>query len=133
MRIGIPLFETRVSPRFDFAPCVQIVAATNHGIGSREVLNTDGWSSRARVDALCRAGVDIVVCGGIDGFSQRQLERHGVRVVSWVTGEAEDALQALVAGRLEPGSMTGWGGVCCGRWRFRRRRGCPRWPQEPDR
>jgi len=72
-----------------------------------------------RAQGLVDLGVEVLICGGIDGLSQNEFAGRGVLVVGWVTGEAGDALEAFARGELEPGVMMGPGGRCRGRWRFR--------------
>jgi predicted Fe-Mo cluster-binding NifX family protein len=56
--------------------------------------------------------VDTVVCGGIDCWSAESLESAGIIIYSWVTGEIEDALVALVRGDLDSEDATEAGGRC---------------------
>lgn len=120
MKVAIPLFTTRVAPRFDIAADFLLVKVDDGRIAKRRVVAAGSWEPIDRVRRLVEMGVDTVVCGGIDRFSDRQLESRGIRVFSWITGEAEDALVCLVRGELESRSMMGPGGRCCGRWRFRK-------------
>ena len=119
MKIAIPLFGTRISPRFDHTKKFLLVTAENGNIIERQVLLTEGWTSFTRIKRLRELGIDTLICSGIDCFSARQLNFNGIRIYSWVTGEAEDALRCFLRGGLEPGDMVGSGGHRCGRWRFK--------------
>ena len=48
--------------------------------------------------------VETVVCGGVEERYEDMLRAHGIRVVSWVSGNVEDLLRDYIAGRLVPGS-----------------------------
>ena len=128
-KTAIALFGTRVSPRFDCAPAFRVVETDKRQILNSKNVSVQEWSVMERVKGLSELGVKALICGGIDGFSAQQLSLHGIRVYSWITGEAEDALAALIKGELESGLMMAPGGRCCGRWQFgdarsgRRRRG----------
>jgi len=119
VKIAIPLFGTRISPRFD---CSQtfLVIEVEHGqsVQKQKVLVCES-SPIKRIRNLAVLQIDILICGGIDAFSERQLYLHGIRVFSWITGEAEDVLCCFLEGKLESGMMMGADGRCCGRWRFR--------------
>ena len=119
MRIAIPLFDKRISPRFDCAQSFLLAAAENGDIIEREELFTALWTPLKRVNKLSDLGVDMLICGGIDRVSLQRLMSYGVKVHSWVTGRAEDALHSLLRGELEPGIMVGPGGRRRGKWRFR--------------
>ena len=119
MKIAIPLFDRRIAPRFDCAQDFLLAVAENGEVIEHEELSATRWTPLERVEKLKDLNVDIVICGGIDNVSARRLNFYRVRIYSWVTGEAEDALQSLIRGELEPGIMVGPGGRRRGRWRFR--------------
>ena len=119
MKIAIPLFNSRIAPRFDCAHDFLLAVAENGEVIEHEELSATRWTPSERVEKLNDLSVDIVICGGIDNVSARRLNFYRVRVYSWVTGRAEDALQSLIRGELESGIMVGPGGRRRGRWRFR--------------
>ena len=129
MKVAVPLFDTRVSPRFDCAPAFLLATVQSGALTERQTADAQGDSPRARAEWLLGLGVQAVICGGIDAHSAQLLELNGIAVYSWVTGEAEDALTAMAAGRLKPMMMMGPGGRCCGRWRFRQGPGSSAWSQ----
>ena len=115
MKIAVALFGSRVSPRFDCAPGFRIVETDNGEIRDTKEIPTDKHNVTDMIKKLAESGVEVLICGGIDGFSASQLKFHGIRIYSWITGEAEDALRCLMSGQLESGFMMGSGGRCCGR------------------
>lgn len=100
MKIAIPTFGNRVSPRFDCAQSVLIVTVDDGQLGEREELVASSWAPYERINKMVEFGVDAVVCGGIDCWSAESLESSGITIYGWVTGEIEDALAALVRGDL---------------------------------
>lgn len=119
MKIAIPLFNQRVSPRFDCAQDFLLASVENGSIVKRQELSASGWSRQERVKRLSELGVDTLICGGIDKLSEQMLLAHRVRTYTWVTGVAEDALNSFLRGELESYTMVGPGGRSRGRWRFR--------------
>ena len=119
MKIAIPLFGTRISPRFDHARRFLLVRVENGEIIEREELPAEDWTPLTRVRKLSELGIDTLICSGIDRVSAQQLSFNGIRIYSWVTGEAEDALRCFLSGGLEQGDMVCSGGHRCGRWRFK--------------
>ena len=123
MRVAIPLFGTRIAPRFDCADEFLVANVSAGAVVERGQVTVAGLAPVERAKRLCELGVDTVVCGGIDQLSASYLAGRGLAVYAWVTGEADDALDGLLLGELEPLAMMGAGGHCRGRWRFRHRRG----------
>ncbi len=114
MKIAIPTFATRVSPRFDCAQSVLMVTIDDGAATAREELAAGDWAPHERINRLLELGVDTVICGGIDRWSAASLQSSGVTVYGWVTGEVEDALAALLRGDLDAeAAINGRGrGVC---------------------
>lgn len=119
MKIAIPLFGTRVSPRFDYAHIFLVLEVENGRILQRQNLLVQESTPVEKIRRLAELEVDTFICNGIDRCSQRQLVCREIKVFSWITGEAEDVLRCFLDGKLESCMMMGPGGRCCGRWRFR--------------
>ena len=119
MNIAIPLFDMRISPRFDCAKSFLIATAENGEVIERKELPTGYKTPLERANQLYDLDVDTLICGGIDEVSARRLISHHVRIYSWVTGGAEEAMYSLLRGELESGIMVGPGGRRRGRWRLR--------------
>jgi predicted Fe-Mo cluster-binding NifX family protein len=125
MKIAVPLFGSRIAPRYDCARSLLLVEMEDGRVTGRRTVPMPDSNPFQRARALIDLGVKVLICGGIDGFSQNEFSARGVSVIGWVTGEAGDALEAFLRGDLEPGFMMGPGGRCRGRWRFRRPPGRP--------
>ncbi len=117
MKIAIPLFGTRISPRFDFSPEIRIITVENGKVVRRENFPVAHLNLIQRLDQLASCGVDKVICGGIDEFCLNQLGSKGIEVIQNIAGEAEIASDLFMKGRLRPG-------FCCDR---RRQRGFCAW------
>ncbi len=92
MKIAIPLFGHRVSPRFDCAPMFLIISLEAGCVPQRQQFAATDWTALERVDKLKALAVNTLICGGIDRWSAEALQAFGIRVQSAVTGEAEEAL-----------------------------------------
>ena len=129
MKIAIPLFDTRISPRFGYAQTMLIAEIAGNSIISRDIININNATWRERIKKLVEMGIDTLICGGINMFAVEELHHIGMNVYTCVTGEADDALECLKNGELESGIMLGSGGQCNGHWRFRGREHGP-WSQK---
>jgi predicted Fe-Mo cluster-binding NifX family protein len=121
MKVAIPIFGNRISPRFDFSPEMWIIEVERGEVVSQEKLPMANLNLPQRLEQITSNGIDKVICGGIDGFSLNQLGSKGIDVLEDVIGEAETALDLFMRGRLRPG-------FCCERRGGRRMCGWKKGP-----
>lgn len=69
-------------------------------IVSSEVRGADGAGHEALADLLYGGGVDILICGGIGGGAQQALAQAGITLYGGCSGNADEAVEALIAGTL---------------------------------
>ncbi len=116
-KVAIPTFGTRVSPRFDCARAVLVVAIDGDKPSERQEFGASNWAPHERINKLLELGVDTIICGAIDCWSAESLRSAGITIYDWVTGEIEDALAALLRGDLDSertmkaSGRWGWGQV----------------------
>jgi predicted Fe-Mo cluster-binding NifX family protein len=103
MKVAVPLFGKRISPRFDFSPEMRIILFEKGKVVSEEHFSMAHLSLSQRLDHLISSGVNQIICGGIDAFCLDQLTRRGIQVLPNIVGEAEAALSLFLKGRLRPG------------------------------
>jgi len=118
MKIAIPAFQTKISPRFDSTQGFILLQIEKSNVMKREELPTKDWPSSAKIKQLVDLGVDTLICGGIDLESMQQLNFNGIKIYSWITGEIEDAVTRFLNQGLESGIILGARGRRKGRWRF---------------
>jgi predicted Fe-Mo cluster-binding NifX family protein len=119
MKIAIPIFENRISPRLDCAKKILLVkveeAERKIFYSEEKVFQTAGFNEST--DFFVLNEIDTVICGGISIEVQDFLMKNDIRIISWVTGEAYKALNLFLKGELVSGAM-----LCPGmkmrRWRF---------------
>jgi predicted Fe-Mo cluster-binding NifX family protein len=103
MRIAIPLFGSRVSPRFGYEPEVLIVDVEECKEVNRQKFSTMGLGIPQRLSLLSSLAVNTLICGGIDVFCLRSLSGRGFQIIPGVIGEADEALKYFLAGKLREG------------------------------
>ena len=99
MKVAIPTFGKRVSPRFDCAQTFLIVTVQNGSPCERKEFSASGWAPHERVRKLLELEVDSVVCGGIDCWSAESLESTGVAIHAQIAGEIEEVLAQVIVGK----------------------------------
>ncbi len=103
MKIAIPIFGNRVSPRFDVCPEFWIIELRDGKIESEERQSVESFTLQQRLNHLSSLGVDKIICGGIDNFCIDHLGTRGIEVIHNVSGEAAEALNLFLRGDLRPG------------------------------
>lgn len=109
MKVAIPLFNSRVSPRFEFASALLLATTEDRQIRERRQIALDGYDLFQRSALLRELGVDLLICGGIQGFIARSLGSGNIEVISPVSGDVEEVLQRFLQGTLSPQFCPGRG------------------------
>jgi predicted Fe-Mo cluster-binding NifX family protein len=119
MKIAIPLFGTRISPRLDCAKKIHLIKIEekDHKIFSFEETDFQAGSTGENLEFYVDHQIAVVICGGISIEMHDLLVKNNIRVISWVTGEAHKALDLFLKDRLVSGAML-CPGVRVKRWRF---------------
>ena len=118
MKVAIPVFQTKISPRFDSTQGFILLQIEKSDVIKREKLSTRNCPSSAKIKQLVDLKIDTLICGGIDLESMQQLNFNGIKIYSWITGEIEDAVTRFLGQGLESGIILGPRGQRKGRWRF---------------
>jgi len=121
MTIAITIWETRISPVFDSARNLLVVETDGAEMTGKKVVMFDSHLFDRFLMQLLELEVRVFICGALCEGPARILEAHGIEVISFLTGEAEEVLHWYLQGRdLERFSLPGClGGMCRRRWEGR--------------
>ena len=100
MKIAVTYEDGRIFQHFGHTEQFKIYETADGRIVRAEVVDTNGSGHGALADFLMRQGVDALICGGIGAGARQALEDAGIRFYPGVTGEADEAVKALLEGRL---------------------------------
>jgi predicted Fe-Mo cluster-binding NifX family protein len=106
VKIVIPEFGSRVSPRFDCAQVFLVVTTDDADGIQRQELAATNWTPSERIKRLVEWGVNTVICAGIDWWSAESLRSAGIMVYKSITGNVDEALAALLRGDICAGGST---------------------------
>ena len=120
MNVAVPIWQGRVSPVFDSATVITIVAIEQGCEVRRTQTSVLDPDPMARARQVAREGIDVVICGAISRPLEMALRGAGIRVYANLCGPLEDVLAAFRAGRLEDVGFAMPG--CCRRGRRKRQR-----------
>lgn len=103
MRYGVPLLGNRVAPRCTVADAVLLADCSRGRLRSHELVPFQGNGWADLLGLLHLKHVEVLVCGGLRRELKRAASSQRLQVVDNVAGAADDILEAIDTGRLEPG------------------------------
>ena len=106
MKVAIPLYGNRVSPRFGHSGALLVADVVEGQPPDQHIVNTQQASDAEWLDWLAALGVDFFVCGAVDGRFLEEVQSLGIRIIPDVAGEIDDILTLLASGDLQPGYGT---------------------------
>lgn len=100
MKIAVTYENGQVFQHFGHCERFKIYEVENGAILSAAVVNTNGSGHGALANFLQGNQVNALICGGIGGGARRALDEAGIQLYGGVTGDADKAVEALLAGKL---------------------------------
>ena len=100
MKIAVTYKNGEIFQHFGHTEQFKVYDVQNSAIVKAEVIDTNGSGHGALAGLLSDLGVDILICGGIGGGAQMALIQAGIKLFGGVSGNADDAVAACIAGTL---------------------------------
>ena len=100
MRIAVTYENGQIFQHFGHTQEFKVYDVEEGKIVASEVVNTDGQGHGALAGVLNALHADVLICGGIGGGAQAALAAAGIRLFGGVSGDADEAVEALLAGQL---------------------------------
>ena len=100
MKIAVTYAEAQVFQHFGHTPQFKIYEIEKSEILSEQVVDTDASGHGALAGLLAQQDVNLLICAGIGGGAQMALAQAGIVVMGGVMGDADDAVDAFLAGQL---------------------------------
>ena len=100
MKIAVTYDSENIFQHFGHTAYFKLYEIADNAIVSTQVLPTGGSGHGALANFLAAQGVQILICGGIGGGAQLALASAGIRLYGGVRGNADAAVNALLAGEL---------------------------------
>lgn len=100
MRIAVPYENGMIFQHFGHTPAFKLYDTENGAVLSGAVVPTGGSGHGALAGFLAAQQVDTLICGGIGGGARTALAEAGIQLYGGVSGEADKAVEALLAGTL---------------------------------
>ena len=101
MKIAVTYENGNVFQHFGHTEQFKIYDVADGQITSAQVMSTNGSGHGALADVLSAAQVDALICGGIGGGARAALDAAGIQLYGGVSGDADQAVAALLDGKLD--------------------------------
>ena len=100
MKIAVTYDNGNIFQHFGKTENFKVYEVEDNQVVSSEVIGSNGTGHGALAGLLSEQGVDVLICGGIGGGAQMALATAGIQLYGGVAGDADEAVQALLAGTL---------------------------------
>ena len=100
MKIAATYENGQIFQHFGHTEKFKVYDIQDGKIVSAEVVDTNGSGHGALAGVLKDLGVDTLICGGIGGGAQAALAEAGIKLYGGVSGDADTAVNELIAGSL---------------------------------
>lgn len=100
MRIAVTYENGNIFQHFGHTEQFKLYDIENGKIIKSELVDTNGSGHGALACLLSALKVDVLICGGIGGGAKTALAERGIKLYGGVSGNADEAVNALIAGNL---------------------------------
>ncbi len=100
MRIAVTYENGEIFQHFGHTESFKVYDVEDGKIVRSQVISTNGSGHGALAEVLHTLNADVLICGGIGGGAQMALAQVGVKLYGGVSGNADAAVEAFVAGQL---------------------------------
>lgn len=101
MKIAVTYENGNVFQHFGHTQQFKVYKVRDGKVAESQIVNTEGSGHGALAGMLSGLGVDTLICGGIGGGAQTALAEMGIRFYGGVSGNAAEAVNALLTGKLK--------------------------------
>ena len=100
-KIAVSYENGEVFQHFGHTKEFKLYTVEDGGVLAEEIVPTMGGGHGLLADFLLLNGVNVVICGGIGGGARAALTEKGIALRGGVTGSADEAVRAYLAGTLQ--------------------------------
>ena len=100
MRIAVTYENGQIFQHFGHTEQFKVYDIEEGKVIASEVVSTNGSGHGALAGVLASLNADVLICGGIGGGAQVALAEAGIKLFGGVSGDADKAVEAYLAGNL---------------------------------
>lgn len=100
MKVAVTYENGKIFQHFGHTELFKVYEIEEGRITKEQVVSTNGQGHGALAGFLRGLGADTLICGGIGVGAQNALIGAGIKIYGGVTGNADEAVKALLSGTL---------------------------------
>jgi len=100
MRIAVTYENGEIFQHFGHTEQFKVYDIEEGKIVASEIVDTNGSGHGALAGVLAALNAEVLICGGIGGGAQVALAEDGIKLFGGVSGDADKAVEAYLAGTL---------------------------------
>ena len=100
MRIAVTYENGEIFQHFGHTEQFKVYDIEEGKVIASEVVSTNGSGHGALAGVLASLNAEVLICGGIGGGAQVALAEAGIKLFGGVSGDADKAVEAYLAGTL---------------------------------
>ena len=101
MRIAVTYENGNIFQHFGHTQQFKVYDVEGGSVIASEVVDTNGSGHGALAGVLQALQAEVLICGGIGGGAQMALAAAGIKLYGGVSGNADAAVEAFLAGQLD--------------------------------
>lgn len=101
MRIAVTYENGNIFQHFGHTKQFKVYDVEEGKIVRTDIIDTNGSGHGALAGVLSALKADVLICGGIGGGAQTALAESGIKLYGGVSGNADEAVTALIEGNLD--------------------------------
>lgn len=101
MRVAVTYENGEIFQHFGHTEQFKVYDIKDGKIVHEEIVDTNGQGHGALAGFLFGVKIDTLICGGIGGGAQVALSEAGIKLYGGVSGNADEAVKALMEERLD--------------------------------
>lgn len=101
MNIAVTYENGQIFQHFGHTEQFKVYEIENNTVVKSYVVDTNGQGHGALAGFLSLNNIEVLICGGIGGGAQMALAEAGIKLYGGVSGDADAAVEAYLAGNLD--------------------------------
>ncbi len=101
MNIAVTYENGQIFQHFGHTEQFKVYEIDNNTVVKSFVVDTNGQGHGALAGFLSLNNIEVLICGGIGGGAQMALAEAGIKLYGGVSGDADAAVEAYLAGNLD--------------------------------
>ena len=100
MKIAVTYENGTIFQHFGHTETFKVYDIADGAVKNAALVSSNGSGHGALAQLLQSGGVDALICGGIGGGAKMALAQAGITLYGGVSGDADQAVAALIQGKL---------------------------------